>query len=556
MSTLDPTLDSPVVAETTSIGTSDSVATAAVLTTSDHKTIGKLLVGGSLLGLLAVATVGVILGIERVDGDAALFDVDDHSQLFAAFRVGLVEGAVLPLLLGIGVFVVPLQVGARSLAFPRLAAAGLWSWFAGLVLVIVALAFNGGPLGGDPKMVELYLGGNVLVLAGLTAVAATIATTVLTTRAPGMRLHRAPLFSWAALVGSIALVLVLPVAIGSNILHFVDYRYGGAAFGGSSGIWPWTSYLYTGPVLGVTAVFAAGYVADVVAVTFRKRFPHRAVALIGIGLIGTAAYAGIGQQDVIALPGTGSEVRLENFATKAGFLAVWAMFTLLPVLGVVIVMGIGALLAKPDKSAAQRPNLNAPFVFGFFGLGLAVVGMLGAATAGIEDLGLEGTVFEEGAAVATIYGAVLAGLGAAAYWFAKASGRQLPALQVGGLATLGALGGALASVPYLVAGFLDQPANSASWDNEGPGELLNALVVAGHAAVGVTVLAFGGLVVKSWTSGEDAGDDPWPGQTLEWATTSPAPSDNFVTTPTVMSPEPLLDLRAKPEFHDEGSTPA
>ena len=195
-------------------------------------------------------------------------------------------------------------------------------------------------------------------------------------------------------------------------------------------------------------------------------------------------------------------------------------------------------------------------MFGFFGLGLAVVGMLGAATAGIEDLGLEGTVFEEGAAVATIYGAVLAGLGAAAYWFAKASGRQLPALQVGGLATLGALGGALASVPYLVAGFLDQPANSASWDNEGPGELLNALVVAGHAAVGVTVLAFGGLIVKSWTSGEDAGDDPWPGQTLEWATTSPAPSDNFVTTPTVMSPEPLLDLRAKPEFHDEGSTPA
>ncbi|HET9666976.1 MAG TPA: hypothetical protein VFP09_09480, partial [Desertimonas sp.] len=67
---------------------------------------------------------------------------------------------------------------------------------------------------------------------------------------------------------------------------------------------------------------------------------------------------------------------------------------------------------------------------------------------------------------------------------------------------------------------------------------------------------FGGLIVKSWTSGEDAGDDPWPGQTLEWATTSPAPSDNFATTPTVMSPEPLLDLRAKPEFHDEGSTPA
>ena len=557
MSTLDPTLESPVVRETTSIGLGQSVATAGVLTTSDHKTIGKVLVGGSLLGLLAVAVVGVILGIERVDGDATLLDADDHSQLFAAFRVGLVEAAVVPLLLGVSVFVVPLQLGARSLAFPRLAAAGWWSWLAGVVLLVISLAFNGGPLGGDATMVELYLGANILVLGGLTAVATTLATTVLTTRAPGMRLHRAPLFSWAALVGSIAIVAVLPVAIGSHILQFVDYRYGGAAFGGSSGIWPWTSYLYTGPVLGITAVFAAGFVADIVAVTFRKRFPHRAVALIGLGLIGTAAFAGIGQQDVITLPGTGSEVRLENFATKAGFLAVWAMFTLLPVLGVAIVMGISALVAKPAKAAAStpRPNLNAPFVFGFFGLGLAVVGMLGAAAIGIEDFGLQGTVFEEGAAMATIYGSVLAGLGAATYWFAKASGRKLPELQVGGLATLGALGGALASVPYLIAGFLDQPAASASWANDGPGELLNALVVAGHAAVGLTVLAFAGLVAKSWRSGTDAGDDPWSGQTLEWATTSPAPADNFSTTPTVMSPEPLLDLKAKPSF-DERSGPS
>jgi len=557
MSTLDPTLESPVVRETTSIGLGQSVATAGVLTTSDHKTIGKVLVGGSLLGLLAVAVVGVILGVERVDGDATLLDADDHSQLFAAFRVGLVEAAVVPLLLGVSVFVVPLQLGARSLAFPRLAAAGWWSWLAGVGLLVISLAFNGGPLGGDATMVELYLGANILVLGGLTAVATTLATTVLTTRAPGMRLHRAPLFSWAALVGSIAIVAVLPVAIGSHILQFVDYRYGGAAFGGSSGIWPWTSYLYTGPVLGITAVFAAGFVADIVAVTFRKRFPHRAVALIGLGLIGTAAFAGIGQQDVITLPGTGSEVRLENFATKAGFLAVWGMFTRLPVLGVAIVMGISALVAKPAKAAAStpRPNLNAPFVFGFFGLGLAVVGMLGAAAIGIEDLGLQGTVFEEGAAMATIYGSVLAGLGAATYWFAKASGRKLPELQVGGLATLGALGGALASVPYLIAGFLDQPAASASWANDGPGELLNALVVAGHAAVGLTVLAFAGLVAKSWRSGTDAGDDPWSGQTLEWATMSPAPADNFSTTPTVMSPEPLLDLKAKPSF-DDGSGPS
>jgi heme/copper-type cytochrome/quinol oxidase subunit 1 len=298
-------------------------------------------------------------------------------------------------------------------------------------------------------------------------------------------------------------------------------------------------------------VFAAGFVADVVAVTFRRRLPHRGILLIGIGLIGTAAWAGVAQQDAVTLPGTGTEVRLENFATKLGFLAIWAMMALLPALGIVIVMGIGALVGKPQRGSPARPNLTAAFAFAFLGLGVALVGVVAAAVTGIEDLALEGTVFEEGASVATIYGAVLVGLGAAAFWFPKALGRKLPELQLGGLATLGALGGALASVPYLIAGFLDQPAGSSEWTNDGPGEVLNALVVAGHAAFGLTALAFIGFVAKAWRSGEVAGDDPWNGETLEWATTSPPPADNFVTTPTVMSPEPLLDLKARPEFAAE-----
>ena len=402
-------------------------------------------------------------------------------------------------------------------------------------------------------MVELYLGGNVVALAGLTAVAATIATSVLTTRAPGMRLHRAPLFSWAALVGSIALVLVLPVAVGSNIVQFVDYRYGGAAFGGSSGIWPWTSYLYTGPVLGITAVFVAGFVADVVAVTFRTRFPHRAIALIGIGLIGTAAFAGIGQQDVITLPGTGSEVRLENFATKLGFLAVWALFTLLPVLGVAIVMGIGALTAKPDQAGTtSQLQCSDPVRF----LRARPGGRRIARRSDHRDRGLrprrDGVRGRSGSrhglrsrARCVRGGRLLAS--------PRLSGRRMPEVQLVGLAMLGALGGALASVPYLIAGFLDQPAASAVWDNDGPGELLNALVVAGHAAMAVTALGVLGLVALSWRRGDEVGDDPWGGQTLEWATTSPPPVDNFLTTPTVMSPEPLLDLQARPDFAAEES---
>ena len=444
---------------------------------------------------------------------------------------------------------------ARS-PFPRVAAAGLWAWLGGTVLVVIALANNGGPLGGDSQMVELYLGGNVLALVGLTAVAATIATSVLTTRAPGMRLHRAPLFSWAALVGSIALVLVLPVAVGSNIVQFVDYRYGGAAFGGSSGIWPWTSYLYTGPVLGITAVFAAGFVADVVAVTFRRRFPHRAIALIGIGLIGTAAFAGIGQQDVITLPGTGTRGAPRELRDEAR----------LP-------RRVGAVHAaagarRGDRDGASAPSSPSPTRAASHGGPTSTLrscsassgsaspssASLAAATTGIEDLGLEGTVFEEGAAVATIYGAVLAGLGAVAYWFPKASGRRLPEAPArrAGHARRPRRGAGLGALPHRR---LPRPAGGVG----GLGQRRSGRTAQRprrRRPRGVRrspPSAFVGLVAKSWRSGDVAGDDPWGGQTLEWATTSPPPADNFATTPTVMSPEPLLDLKAEPDFADDGS---
>lgn len=559
MSTLDQTLDSPtesavgVDTEAADRAHDRTIPVLEVLTTSDHKVIGTALIGVSLVGLLAVAVVALLLGVERIDGEGVLLNEGDLPHLFAAYRVGLVEAVVVPLLLGICVFTVPLQLGARSLAFPRAAAAGLWAWLAGVVLLVIALANSGGPGGGNGEMVELYLASNVLVFVGLTAVAATVATSVLTTRAPGMRLHRVPLFSWGALVASLGLVLVLPVAAGTYIYLLVDVRYGLGAFGGASPIDQWTSFLFSGPVLGLFALPAVGVVAELLPVTFRQRLPMRFVVLAALGLVATASFAGVAQQGVVTLPGTGSPVKLSNFGTKLGILANWGLLTLLPVLGVVIVMGIGALVAKPQKVRGElvRPNFNPPFLFGFLGLGLILLGMLGSAVSGIEDLALAGTVFEEGASVAVFYGALVIGLGAIAYWFPKASGRKLPNLPLYGLALLGAGGAALASAPYLLAGFLDQPAASGVWVNDGPGELLNIGVTAGHGLVALVVLAFAALAAKSWRDGDEAGDNPWLGHTLEWVTTSPAPPGNFETTSTVMSPEPVLDLTAKPDFAGE-----
>ena len=145
------------------------------LTSSDSKVIGRQFIGASILALLACAVLGVVLGAERIDGADTLVDAGALPQLFAAFRIGLVYGVLIPFLLGIAVAIVPLQVGARSLAFPRLAAAGFWAWFAGLVLLIIALANNGGPGGGDADMVDLFLAAHGLLLCGLAAAAVSVA---------------------------------------------------------------------------------------------------------------------------------------------------------------------------------------------------------------------------------------------------------------------------------------------------------------------------------------------------------------------------------------------
>lgn len=563
MSTLESTLENPAIDKSgnqTADGASDVARTPSivgVLTTSDHKVIGRLLVASAILGLLIVGALGALLGAERIDGDGTLLDESVLTQLFAGYRVGLVEAALLPLMLGICMLAVPLQLGARSLAFPRAAAAGYWSWFGGVVLLVISLANNGGPFGGKSDMVGLYVGANALTLIGLTVIAATVATSVLTTRAPGMRMKRVPLFSWSALVMTVGLVLVLPVAVGVHVFVYVDYQYTKSAFGAASGIFDWTFYLLTGPVLALFALPAIGFVAEMIPVVFKQRLPLRGVVLGGLALVGVAAFAGVTQQQVISLPWSGSGLSLSNLGTKFADLVTFGVLVLLPVLGVLMVLGIGALAAKPVKVGGEtvRPNLIAPFVFGFFGVNFVLIGMVVMALNGVDDLGLQGTVFEESATVYIVYGAVTAGLGAVAYWFPKLTGRVVPAKVLLGLAPLAALAVVLSSLPYVWAGFADQPASAATYDNDGPGEVLNLATTVGHALMTLVVLAFAGLVIPAFLGrtaatddGDVAGDDPWSGHTLEWCTTSPAPADNFAATPTVMSPEPLLDLRAAPDF--------
>lgn len=539
MTTIDPQVAATGVGHAADVDDLNGGLAASLgdwLTTTDHKKIGRLLIGASMGMLVAVTALGLLLGIERIDATANVIDTDSLPQLFSLYRIVLTFGVVAPFMLGLAVAVVPLQLGARAIAFPRLVATGFWTWLIGAALVIGSIIANGGPGGGDAKMVDLFLASHVVLILGLVVVAISVAASVLTTRAPGMNMRRVPLFAWSALVGSLGLVLLLPVLAGALVLLFVDHRGARTTFGGNDGISRWIQFAFTQPATFVYAVPAFGIAAEVIATATRSRMKLRGVALLGIGLLGSAAVAGVSQ---VSTPIRADIGNLDATAVINDVLP-YALFNLLPVLGAALVLAVGLLAL-----VTNRPKISAALLFSFFGAGLAFVGMLGNAVYLIGDAHLAGTVFEEASWVYVCYGTVLAGLGGVAYWGPKLWGRTMSEGRAIPLALLGALGTVLASLPYFIAGFAKQPADNTIFDYGGPQNLWNVLITVGHGSMVLTVVAFVALAISSFSGdlSNVAGDDPWDGQTLEWATSSPAPAGNFSDLHAIASAEPLLDLK-------------
>ena len=510
------------------------VGVGAWATTTDHKRIGRLFIGCALLIAIAAAALGAVIGVERISATGySLLDQDSVTQIFSLYRVGLSFGVMLPLLLGVAIAVVPLQVGAKTIAFARLAMFGFWMWLAGVGLAIGSTIANGGPGGGSEKMVDLFLLGVGIAVIGALAAAVSVVTTVLTNRAPGMTLLRVPMSSWSALTGGIALILTLPVLLGTLVYLYVDHRYARVAFGGNKGISDWMGWSLTQPQTYVYVAMGAGVLAEIAAVVSGKRQVLRPVLLTGIAIVSLAALGGATQvQHGVTWTNTSGSDKVKE-------LIPFLIFNALPLLGVLVVLGVsllGIAKSKPRLVPAMAPAL--------LGLGMVLTGMVGHLVGLFGPAQLAGTVFEEGEFIYVGYGALLIGLAAVSYWGPKLWGRVLPSSAVLGISGLAFLGTVLAALPMYIAGFANQPANVANnFSYSGPQELWNTASAAGHALVAVSVLLFVLTALRAFTAGEVAGDDPWDAQSLEWSVSSPAPSSNFVSTPSVASAEPLLDIK-------------
>lgn len=516
------------------------------VTTTDHKRIGRLYLGASVLTFLAAGVVGVLLGLERISPTRDWLPVESLTQLFALERFSLTYLALASLMVGLAVAIVPLQVGARSLTFPRLAAAGFWAWLIGAGLAIYALVRDGGP-GGDGRMYELFVLSTALVLAGLLATIISVATTILTARAPGMNMRRVPFFTWSVLVASVVSVAALPVIIGDLLYLYAAHHYpstGALADNGAFG--PTVGFGFSQPTTILFAIPALGLLADTVATFTGQRLRPRGIIFTGIGLTGVGVFATMLQAPATLRPGFLDM----GFGEQLKDVLPYAIVHLLPLLGAFIAVALVA------KGLAAKPKVSAAWVFALFAALNVLSAFAASALVHIGDAGLIGTVAEEGTWLCAVFAGVFAALGGVTYWAPKWWGRTLPAKATLPLALLAFLGAELATVSLLIAGFADQPGPLfhlitsgegdplVGFDYSGPMELWNIANTAGIGMVVLAVLGFLALALKTFTGGGDApGDDPYDGQTLEWATTSPAPFANFADVHIVQSAEPLLDLK-------------
>lgn len=487
---------------------------AGILGSTDHKVVGRLYLGTAIIFGIGAAVTGVLGGVQLVDDSFLAADV--APQVFSFHITSVTLLAVAPALLGLAMVIVPLQVGARAIAFPRAAAASYWAFLLGGGLSAAAYAINGGPGGGRADGVDLWTAAWAMVAAALVLGAVCVATTLLAVRTRGMDLDRVPMFSWSMLCAAVVWILTLPVLIALLIVMYVDQRFAqvlfapGAELAAARVAWvsaPPQVYAFAVPVLGI-ALDAATTGAGI-------RLAQRSAARVAIGCF---AVLGIG---AFALPAISPEYT-DQPVTK-----LMALAAPLPVLVVVGILAAGLRSGRPRPTSGLVGGVLSLLV-------LLLATLLGAVTAFPGTIEL-GPLWTSAVSQLTLVAAVIAGVAGLYHWSTKVMGRQASEALGRTAPLVLALGGLVLAVPRAISG-------AAGDDTEAVQgiEAMNGVAVAG---AGIVIL--GGLLAVAGLVGrrrDDEPADPWGGQTLEWATASPPSFDNFDReVPTVTSAEPLLD---------------
>ncbi len=526
------------------------------LTTTDHKKIGILYLFMGLAFLLISGTLSLFMRAELTFPDLQFMDTATYNQLFTMHGTGMIFFFASPVVFGFANYFLPLQIGAPDVAFPRLNALTFWLALGG-GLVAFSGFFVGGaaafgwtgyaPLssavfspgtGTNLWIVGLIMSGSSGILGAINFVA-----TVFTMRAPGMTMFRLTIFVWNMLVTSLLIMLTFPVLTSALAMLLIDRTLGAHFFdpaaGGSAILWQHIFWFFGHPEVYILILPFFGIVTEIIPVFSRKPvFGYRGFVFATI-LIGALSYS-VWAHHMFA---TGV---VDNL-----FFAITSMMIAIPT-GVKFFNWIATMWR--GKLQLQTPML---FCLGFLFMFL-IGGLTGPFLASPAiDYAVTDTYFVVAHFHYVLFGgSVFAAFAGLYYWLPKMFGHRLDE-RLGQihfwLMTIGMnvtffpmhiLG--LEGMPRRVA---DYPASETGWT------LLNVIITAGSIVLAISILVFAWNLVSSifLRRGPVAGDDPWQGYALEWATSSPPPHHNFTHLPPIRSERPVFDARVAAQRAEEGN---
>ncbi|HET7234259.1 MAG TPA: cytochrome c oxidase subunit I [Longimicrobium sp.] len=514
------------------------------LIATDHKSIAKRYVITAFVFFLLGGIEAFVIRLQLARPENHLLGPDQYNQIFTMHGTTMMFLFGVPIQLAVALYLVPLMVGTRNVAFPRLNALGYWTYLIGGLFLYAAFFLNTGPDAGWFAYVPLSgpqfgAGKRVDVwaqmvtfteIAALTA-AVEIIVTVLKQRAPGMSLNRIPIYVWSVLVTSFLVLFAMPsVALASTAMLAMDRLVGTHFFnpaeGGDPLLWQHLFWFFGHPEVYIMFLPATGYVSDIIPVFARRK------------MVGHTAL-------VISLVATG----FVSFG-----LWVHHMFTTgLPQLGQSFFTGASLMIAIPSGVQifcwiatlwAGRPRFDTPllYVIGFIVL-FVCGGITGVMIASVPfDQQAHDTYFivahlhyvQMGAFVFPLFAAFY-------YWFPKLTGRMLSERLGKWNFWLFFIGVNVTFFPQHFLGLMGMTRRVYTYLPETGWGPLNLLSTAGAVMIAASVALFLANVARSLAAGVPAGADPWGAHTLEWDTASPPPPYNFAHIPVVEGLYPLWE---------------